>query len=494
MNPNRARSNNRICRNTHGLTVTLILGVLTYFSSLENAYFLGLSKIQLLTWPAIGLLAVSLSPTGPFSTALPLLLCLSLELSIRTLRWIKTWWQDWTENSRLIRLRDGQAIRNCELYPGHVIKLEAGDISPVDGLVLDAIGGVAKVSCSLLTGESRPKFVYPDPSATGNKHTIYSGTEILSDSVTLQATACGPERAHLTRSHPRSPTSSIDNFMAKFMMRVNLGLLLLGIVTLTITKVVFINTGTGWLFTIVQSWILLNGIVPFSIKIILILSRTIQKYRFSSRTLKIWSSSIIDDLKTVKHVVCDKTGTVTQNRQTVVGFLEAGSNKFSLEPSREFAEYVALSVRVEDGRPETPEDGLLCPYLGAQDQTIEFNLFGSEERVDSGPTHCQIAGVRWTKLDVDGLEFTHDRKRSSQVLESETRLSLSLPSSSIASLPPRSVVDRASGAPSSLNPSLPSSSIAPLALPPRSVFVKAQSPLSEPASKIGLNWTDLRGS
>ena len=57
------------------------LSIYNYFLiSRENLYFLVLSLIQLSTFSKIGLLPSDWSPSGPFSTAIPLILCYLLEL------------------------------------------------------------------------------------------------------------------------------------------------------------------------------------------------------------------------------------------------------------------------------------------------------------------------------------------------------------------------------------------------------------------------------
>ena len=62
-----------------------------------------------------------------------------------------------------------------------------------------------------------------------------------------------------------------------------------------------------------QSWILLNGIVPFSIKIILIINRSIQSYYYSNKNVEYISSSYPENFSKIKRIICDKTGTITKN-------------------------------------------------------------------------------------------------------------------------------------------------------------------------------------
>ena len=51
-----------------------------FIESSENIYFLALAMFQLLTYEKIGILPTYWSPSGPFSTLVPLLLCYILEV------------------------------------------------------------------------------------------------------------------------------------------------------------------------------------------------------------------------------------------------------------------------------------------------------------------------------------------------------------------------------------------------------------------------------
>ena len=59
-----------------------------FYNSQENIYFLFLSLLQLSTSKYIGLLRSYWSPTGPYSTFVPLILCFFLELFTIFLKWI----------------------------------------------------------------------------------------------------------------------------------------------------------------------------------------------------------------------------------------------------------------------------------------------------------------------------------------------------------------------------------------------------------------------
>ena len=454
--PDLSRKNNKIQRNRYSLPFTLIYELIKYFSSKENQYFLCLSCVQLATWTKLNLLPSDLSPTGPFSTLIPLLLCLTLELCIKTVSWIQIAIQDLKHNSKIYQLTNLHIIKSSNLYPGHVIELKEGDISPVDGILINSDTSYAKVSDKLITGEAYPKYVQcvkldqtklntaiqnsnqmwtlnSNVTTTAN-NMIYSGTQILSTKVQLWVVNCGSDRKHLPTSSSKStPSGTVDAQIKSVMINFNLWCLIVGICLLTFTKWMLTPDSTISFipFWLVQSWCLLNSIVPFSIKIILIGTRAFHAKcgRFEeSKHVTVNSPSLIDDMHSIQHFVVDKTGTLTQNQMSVIGFVENDSTQFTTSISTDFEKILALSPQIRDFRPLTTEDEALCFRLKTTDQTLTYKMFGSSHQVTwshdkfifQSNDFQNMAFDTWHKIPVDGLDFTFERKRSSQLFRDET--------------------------------------------------------------------------
>jgi K+-transporting ATPase ATPase B chain len=94
-----------------------------------------------------------------------------------------------TRAKRLIdpRLRNGmqdriESVCAVELKPGDVVLVEAGDLVPSDG---DIIEGVASVDESAITGESAPVI----REAGGDRSAVTGGTKVLSDCIRVRITA-----------------------------------------------------------------------------------------------------------------------------------------------------------------------------------------------------------------------------------------------------------------------------------------------------------------
>ena len=75
-----------------------------FVQSIENFYFLILSLLQLSTSSYINLLPKEWSPTGPYSTFIPLLLCFLLDLFTILIGWIYDKLYEISENYKYIKV------------------------------------------------------------------------------------------------------------------------------------------------------------------------------------------------------------------------------------------------------------------------------------------------------------------------------------------------------------------------------------------------------
>ena len=93
------------------------------------------------------------------------------------------------------RLRDGTTKRASELRRGDVVVVEAGELIPGDGTVIE---GIASVDESAITGESAPVI----REAGGDRSAVTGGTRVLSDRIVVEITQePGPQ---LPRPHDRA--------------------------------------------------------------------------------------------------------------------------------------------------------------------------------------------------------------------------------------------------------------------------------------------------
>ncbi len=81
----------------------------------------------------------------------------------------------------IARLRDGRERPASELAKGDVVVVEAGEVIPGDGTVIE---GIASVDESAVTGESAPVI----REAGGDRSAVTGGTRVLSDRIVVEIT------------------------------------------------------------------------------------------------------------------------------------------------------------------------------------------------------------------------------------------------------------------------------------------------------------------
>src|ERR1035437_5088823 len=79
------------------------------------------------------------------------------------------------------RLRDGRVVPAADLQRGDVVIVEAGEIIPADGEIIEGVGSVDE---SAITGESAPVI----RESGGDRSAVTGGTKLLSDRLVIEVT------------------------------------------------------------------------------------------------------------------------------------------------------------------------------------------------------------------------------------------------------------------------------------------------------------------
>ena len=87
-----------------------------------------------------------------------------------------------TKTDTTARLLDGRTVPATTLKPGDVVLVEAGDLIPSDGEVIE---GVASVNEAAITGESAPVI----RESGGDRSAVTGGTQVISDWIKVRITA-----------------------------------------------------------------------------------------------------------------------------------------------------------------------------------------------------------------------------------------------------------------------------------------------------------------
>jgi K+-transporting ATPase ATPase B chain len=252
-------------------------------------------------------------------------------------------------------------IPSNQLHQGDVYLVEAGDILPADG---EVIQGVASVDESAVTGESAPVI----REAGGDRSAVTGGTRLLSDWLVVRVTA-NPGEGFLERmiamvegaKRQKTPNEIALNILLAAFTIIFLGVC---ITLLPFSLYSVESAGTGTPITITVLVALLVCLIPTTIGGLLSAIGIAGMDRLIRRNVIALSGRAVEAAGDVDVLLLDKTGTVTLGNRQAVEFIPVGNTS-----ERELAEAAQLSSLAD----ETPE-GHSIVVLAKE----KYNLRGRE--------------------------------------------------------------------------------------------------------------------
>jgi Ca2+-transporting ATPase len=229
-------------------------------------------------------------------------------------------------------LREGQIeeIDSIDIVPGDIVVLDTGDIIPADMRLLEAVN--LKVQESALTGESVPVDKVNNP---------LEGTEIpLGDRINMAFSTSivtyGRGRGVVVGTGMNTEVGKIANMLqttetTETPMSKRLGQLgkVLGYVALIICAVIFvIGTlyGNPWLEMLMMAVSLAVAAIPEGLQIVATIVLAIGVQRLVKKNAIVRTLPSVETLGSTTVICSDKTGTLTQNKMTVVEGWTGGNN------------------------------------------------------------------------------------------------------------------------------------------------------------------------
>lgn len=229
-----------------------------------------------------------------------------------------------TTTTRVRRAGKTVRIDAQELVPGDIVLLDAGDIVTADLRLVQA----SNLQCdeSVLTGESVPVAkqtapVSPDAAIGDRACMVFKGTAITQGTGTGIVTATGmtTELGHIshlvqTAQSSASPLEQRLDRLGHRLVWLTLGLaaLVIGAGTLRgLEMAIMIQTGIA----------LAVAAVPEGLPVVATLSLARGMWRMAARNAIISRLSSVETLGATTVILTDKTGTLTENRMTVVQYL-----------------------------------------------------------------------------------------------------------------------------------------------------------------------------
>ena len=236
-------------------------------------------------------------------------------------------------------LRDGRSVPAAELQRGDVVIVEAGEVIPADGEIIEGVGSVDE---SAITGESAPVI----RESGGDRSAVTGGTKLLSDRLVIEVTQ-EPGKSFLDRMIALVEGAE----RRKTPNEIALNILLAG---LTITFVAAVATlrpyaiyaGTPTSQTVLIA--LLVALIPTTIGALLSAIGIAGMDRLVQRNVLAMSGRAVEASGDVDVLLLDKTGTITLGNRQASEFLPVdGVEEHELA---EVAQLASLADETPEGR------------------------------------------------------------------------------------------------------------------------------------------------
>jgi potassium-transporting ATPase ATP-binding subunit len=293
-----------------------------------------------------------------------------------------------------IRPTSFTSVPSTALRQGNLFLVEAGDIIPADGEVVE---GIASVDESAVTGESAPVI----RESGGDRSAVTGGTRILSDWLVISVSA-NPGEGFLDRMIglvEGAKRQKTPNEIALNILLASFTIIFLGVcVTLLPFSLYSVHAASqGSPITITVLVALLICLIPTTIGGLLSAIGIAGMDRLIQRNVIALSGRAVEAAGDVDVLLLDKTGTITLGNRQAVEFLPIG--KITNQELAEAAQLASLADETPEGRSivvlAKEKYGLRGRTVSATDSTPEgmrFVAFTAQTRmsgVDYDGTHIR---------------------------------------------------------------------------------------------------------
>src|ERR1700737_3909261 len=268
-------------------------------------------------------------------------------------------------------LKDGTTKRASELQKGDVVVVEAGELIPGDGTVIE---GIASVDESAITGESAPVI----REAGGDRSAVTGGTRVLSDRIVVEITQ-EPGNSFLDRM-----ISLVEGAARrKTPNEIALNILLAGLTLIFMIVVATLRPFGLFAHTPISETTLISllvALIPTTIGALLSAIGIAGMDRLVRRNVLALSGRAVEASGDIDVLLLDKTGTITIGNRLASEFIPMPG-----VPEAEWAEAAQLSS-LADETPEGRSIVVLAKQYGIREHDMatlgaEFVPFTAQTRM-----------------------------------------------------------------------------------------------------------------
>ena len=324
--------------------------------------------------------------------------------------------------AKVIRNNEKLTISSQELVPGDIVLLEAGDYVPADGRIIES--QTLKVIEGMLTGESEPVLknadtINEESSLGDQKNMVFSGSMVVYGRATYVVTSCGMNTqvgkiANLleTAENKQTPLQQkLDDFGKK-----------LGVAIVILAALIFaleVFRGGDLMNSFMFAIAIAVAAIPEALTSIVTIVLASGTNTMAKRQSIIRKLPAVETLGSTSVICTDKTGTLTQNKMTVVETYLYGpdSDKFN------GFDYIKNYTNTNSNNNENTSDGTEIAVCACAIQERYLSLSSilcndsdvNEEGIEIGdPT--EVALINYAeKYDVDYKSIRENYTRISEI-------------------------------------------------------------------------------
>ena len=324
--------------------------------------------------------------------------------------------------AKVIRNNQKLTISSQELVPGDIVILEAGDYVPADGRIIES--QTLKVIEGMLTGESEPVLknadtINEESSLGDQKNMVFSGSMVVYGRATYVVTSCGMNTqvgkiANLleTAENKQTPLQQkLDDFGKK-----------LGVAIVILAALIFaleVFRGGDLMNSFMFAIAIAVAAIPEALTSIVTIVLASGTNTMAKRQSIIRKLPAVETLGSTSVICTDKTGTLTQNKMTVVESYLYGpdSDKFN------GFDYIKDYTNTNSNNSENTSDGTEIAVCACAIQERYLSLSSilcndsdvNEEGIEIGdPT--EVALINYAeKYDVDYKSIRENYTRISEL-------------------------------------------------------------------------------
>lgn len=225
-------------------------------------------------------------------------------------------------HARVLRGGVESVIDAVNLVPGDIIHLEAGDFIPADARLIKSVS--LKSEESALTGESVPSekdasvTVAEDAPLGDRTNMVFSGCSVSYGTATAVVTATGMNTEMGKIANLLDNEASVQTPLQQKLAQLGKYLGILAIAACAIIFVVGLSNGIPALEIFMTAVSLAVSAIPEGLPAIVTIVLSIGVQRMVSKNAIIRSLPAVETLGSASVICSDKTGTLTQNRMTLV--------------------------------------------------------------------------------------------------------------------------------------------------------------------------------